>query len=344
MRAQGPRCESRRPNNRHTSRSASASAPGHGRERVPREQDGLVVLSPRRRIFQVGTTASVERAGYKRTGAESMNSDRMSMRHTLAAHALTAGVTLLAMAILFGGRLGLIRQPPAVQIPVLDQEPEPPSPVPVPRDFRGSTPAVPIPDSKAPAPPEDVLKELDPEERNNVMVYATVNKSVVNITTESETGTGSGFVIDKQGHLLTNYHVIQGAGAVRVTLFDGSTHPAKLVGQDASDDVAVLQIKAPADKFFPVTFGDSSRVLVGQKIMALGNPFGLERTLTSGIVSSLDRSLKAKNGRMIKGIIQTDAAVNPGNSGGPLLNSRGQVIGMNTAIISQVGQSAGISL
>ena len=265
------------------------------------------------------------------------------MRHTLAAHALTAGVTLLAMAILFGGRLGLIRQPPAVQIPVLDQEPEPPSPVPVPRDFRGSTPAVPIPDSKTPAPPEDVLKELDPEERNNVMVYATVNKSVVNITTESETGTGSGFVIDKQGHLLTNYHVIQGAGAVRVTLFDGSNHAAKLVGQDASNDVAVLQIRAPADKLFPVTFGDSSRVMVGQKIMALGNPFGLERTLTSGIVSSLDRSLKAKNGRMIKGIIQTDAAVNPGNSGGPLLNSRGQVIGMNTAIISQVGQSAGIS-
>src|SRR5271165_7135551 len=96
MRAQGPRCESRRPNNRHSSRSASA--PGHGRERVPREQDGLVVLFPQRRILQVGTTASVERAGYKRTGAESMNSDRMSMRHTLAAHALTAGVTLLAMA------------------------------------------------------------------------------------------------------------------------------------------------------------------------------------------------------------------------------------------------------
>jgi S1-C subfamily serine protease len=212
---------------------------------------------------------------------------------------------------------------------------------------------VPIPDAKVPAPPDDVLKELDPEERNNVHVYATVNKSVVNITTESEgagffgdetsTGTGSGFVIDKKGNLLTNYHVIQGAVAVRVTLFDGSTHPAKLVGQDASNDVAVLRIRAASDKLFPVTFGDSSRVLVGQKIMALGNPFGLERTLTSGIVSSLERSLKAKNGRMIKGIIQTDAAVNPGNSGGPLLNSRGQVIGMNTAIISQVGQSAGIS-
>jgi S1-C subfamily serine protease len=176
---------------------------------------------------------------------------------------------------------------------------------------------------------------------------------VVNITTESEgfgffgdetsTGTGSGFVIDKQGHVLTNFHVIQGAASVRATLFDGSAAPARLVGQDASNDVAVLQIKVPAEKLIPVSFGDSSRVLVGQKIMALGNPFGLERTLTTGIVSSLDRSLKAKNGRMIKGIIQTDAAINPGNSGGPLLNSRGQVIGMNTAIISQVGQSAGIS-
>src|SRR5271157_5298962 len=282
-----------------------------------------------------------------------MSSDRTSTRHPLATHALTAGITLLAIAVLFGGRLGLLRKPPVAQIPVLSQEPEPPSPVPVPRDFGRSMPTVPIPDSKTPAPPEDVLKELDPEERNNVLVYATVNKSVVNITTESEgagffgdetsTGTGSGFVIDKQGHLLTNYHVIQGAGAVRVTLFDGSTHPSKLVGQDASNDVAVLHIKASADKLFPVTFGDSSRVLVGQKIMALGNPFGLERTLTSGIVSSLDRSLKAKNGRMIKGIIQTDAAINPGNSGGPLLNTRGQVIGMNTAIVSQVGQSAGIS-
>jgi S1-C subfamily serine protease len=105
----------------------------------------------------------------------------------------------------------------------------------------------------------------------------------------------------------------------------------------------VLLIRVPADKLFPVKFGDSSIVLVGQKILALGNPFGLERTLTSGIISSLDRSIKAKNGRLIKGIIQTDAAINPGNSGGPLLNSRGQVIGMNTAIVSQVGQSAGIS-
>jgi S1-C subfamily serine protease len=282
-----------------------------------------------------------------------MNSDRTSMGRTLAAQAITVGVTLLAVAVLFGGRLGLTCQPPVAQIPALDQEPGPSPPVPAPQDFNRSMPTVPVADSKTPAPPEDVLKELDPEERNNVLAYAAVNKSVVNITSESEgagffgdetsTGTGSGFVIDKQGHVLTNYHVIQGAAAVRVTLFDGLAQSAKIVGIDASNDVAVLQIKASADKLFPVTFGDSSRVLVGQKIMALGNPFGLERTLTTGIVSSLDRSLKAKNGRMIKGIIQTDAAINPGNSGGPLLNSRGQVIGVNTAIISQVGQSAGIS-
>jgi S1-C subfamily serine protease len=175
----------------------------------------------------------------------------------------------------------------------------------------------------------------------------------VNITTEAvgsgffgdetSTGTGSGFVIDKQGHVLTNFHVIQGANSIRVTLFDGTQHHARFVGADASVDVAVILVNVPADDLFPLSLGDSSTVLVGQKILALGNPFGLERTLTSGIISSLDRSLKAKNGRTIKGIIQTDAAINPGNSGGPLLNSRGQVIGLNTAIVSQVGQSAGIS-
>jgi S1-C subfamily serine protease len=282
-----------------------------------------------------------------------MNLEWTSMGRTLSAHAVTVVLTL-ALVVLLGGRLGLKRQP-SKETPVTwpAQEPAPELPGPEEQDPGQFAPPDAAADSNTPAPPEDVLKELDSEERNNVLVYARVNKSVVNITTRSEgvgffgdetsTGTGSGFVIDKEGHLLTNFHVIQGADAVRVTLFDGSAHPAKLVGQDASNDVAVLQIKVPAEKLFPVSFGDSSRVLVGQKIMALGNPFGLERTLTTGIVSSLDRSLKAKNGRMIKGIIQTDAAINPGNSGGPLLNSHGQVIGMNTAIISQVGQSAGIS-
>ena len=285
------------------------------------------------------------------------------MERTLASHALTVVVTLVLVMAFLGGRLGLRRVPPVAQVPLPVQE-RARDRGSAARDAFGSCrpgrrgplappPPVPVADIRAPVPPQDVLKDLDQEERNNVLVYAAVNKCVVNITTESEgygffgdetsTGTGSGFVIDKQGHVLTNFHVIQGAASVRVTLFDGSAAPARLVGQDASNDVAVLQIKVPAEKLVPVSFGDSSRVLVGQKIMALGNPFGLERTLTTGIVSSLDRSLKAKNGRMIKGIIQTDAAINPGNSGGPLLNSRGQVIGMNTAIISQVGQSAGIS-
>ena len=183
----------------------------------------------------------------------------------------------------------------------------------------------------APPLPEDMLKDLDPDERNNVRVYNAANKSVVNITTEAavpgffgddtSTGTGSGFVIDKQGHILTNFHVVHENDASRVSiqvkLFDGSAHEARIIGADATNDVAVLSIRVPPEKLFPLKLGDSSRVMVGQKILALGNPFGLERTLTSGIVSSLDRSIKAKNGRMIKGIIQTDAAINPGNSGGP---------------------------
>jgi S1-C subfamily serine protease len=275
------------------------------------------------------------------------------MRRTIAAHAVTVGVTLMLVALVFGSRL-VRTQPPPPRPAALPEAPlQEPAPPPVPRESdRGEAPAV-TPEAHSPAPPEDVLKDLDPEERNDVLVYANANKSVVNITTESQgagffgdetsTGTGSGFVIDRQGRVVTNFHVVEGADSVRVTLYDGSTHAAKIVGLDPTTDVAVVQIDAPSDKLFPVTLGDSSRILVGQKILALGNPFGLERTLTEGIISSLDRSLRAKNGRMIKGIIQTDAAINPGNSGGPLLNSRGQVIGMNTAIVSQVGQSAGIS-
>jgi S1-C subfamily serine protease len=265
-------------------------------------------------------------------------------------------VTLLLVAVLFGERLGL-RNPPLAQIRGRRVEALPPSPRPVPPpptavpgQDAGSAPGL---AATTPPHPEDVLKGLDPDERNNVLVYAAVNKSVVNITTEatefgffgeeSSSGSGSGFVLDKAGHVLTNFHVVQKVDSVKVTLFDGSQHVARVIGDDIANDVAVLQIDAPSDKLVPVTFGDSSRVMVGQKILALGNPFGLERTLTSGIVSSLERSLKSLNGRTIKGIIQTDAAVNPGNSGGPLLNSRGEVIGMNTAIVSQVGQSAGIS-
>ena len=154
-----------------------------------------------------------------------MNSDRTSIGQTVATHSLTVAATLLAVGLFFGSRLGLAHKPPVAQIPALAQEHGPPPPVPVPRDFDRSTPNLSVPEARTPAPPDDVLKDLDPEERKNVQVYASVNKSVVNITTESEgmgffgdetsTGTGSGFVIDKQGHLLTNFHVIQGAGRPR---------------------------------------------------------------------------------------------------------------------------------
>lgn len=265
-------------------------------------------------------------------------------------HGITVLVTLLLVVVLFGDRLGL-RRPPLAQI----------------RDRRADTVPVPAASQPVPAisgqdagfaatmppPPQDVLNGLDPDERNNIRVYAAVNKAVVNITTEAteqgffgeetSSGSGSGFVIDKAGHILTNFHVVAKADTVRVTLFDGSQHNGRVIGFDAANDVAILSISVPAEKIVPVTLGDSSRLLVGQKVLALGNPFGLERTLTSGIVSSLERSLKVRSGRTIKGIIQTDAAVNPGNSGGPLLNSHGEVIGVNTAILSSVGQSAGIS-
>lgn len=266
---------------------------------------------------------------------------------SISAHLLTVATTLVMVALLFGERLGAQRQPPLNQIPGLRrlQPQAPPKPA-RPEGYR-------LPAVTAPPIPPDLLKSADVDEQINIRVYQGVNRSVVNITTASEatgifgdetsSGTGSGFVIDGQGHILTNYHVVEDAESVQVTLYDGTTHEARVIGADASNDVAIVKVKAPAADLHPVALGDSSGLLVGQKILALGNPFGLERTLTTGIISSLDRSLQAKNGRMIKGIIQTDAAINPGNSGGPLLNSRGQVIGMNTAIMSQVGQSAGIS-
>ncbi len=267
----------------------------------------------------------------------------------IVAHGVTVLVTLILVAVLFGDRLGLKIPPPAqiLNRKATRVQPAPPAQLPTLPGPGSGIAATPPPN------PDDLLRGLDSDERNNIRVYASVNKSVVNITTEATeigffgddttSGSGSGFVFDKAGHVLTNFHVVEGADTVRVTLYDGSQFPARVIGADAANDVAVLQIGAPAEKMVPVAFGDSSRVMVGQKILALGNPFGLERTLTSGIVSSLERSLKARDGRTIKGIIQTDAAINPGNSGGPLLNSRGEVIGMNTAIVSQVGQSAGIS-
>jgi S1-C subfamily serine protease len=197
---------------------------------------------------------------------------------------------------------------------------------------------------------------LSPEEETNVRIYQQVNRSVVNITTRSvqvddflmlsrqSEGSGSGSILDKSGHILTNYHVVENARQVSVTLFDSSVYQAKLIGSDPNNDLAVLRINAPADKLFPIAWGDSTKLLVGMRVFAIGNPFGLERTLTTGIVSSLNRSLRSENNRLIRGIIQTDAAINPGNSGGPLLNRHGQMIGITTAIVSRAGQSSGIGL
>jgi S1-C subfamily serine protease len=225
----------------------------------------------------------------------------------------------------------------------------------------------PIAPSTAPPPPaaghpapawggsDAGYEDLTPEERVNVAVYEKVNRSVVHITTKSapvdalfwtqpsSEGEGSGSVIDRQGHVLTNYHVVEDAREIRVTLFDGKSYDAQAVGVDPISDVAVLEIDAPAESLFPVEFGDSTRLRVGQRVFAIGNPFGLDRTLSTGIISSLNRSLPSRaKYREMDQIIQIDAAINPGNSGGPLLDSHGRVIGMNTAIASTTGESAGV--
>ncbi len=199
--------------------------------------------------------------------------------------------------------------------------------------------------------------ELAPEERTNVFVYENCNKSAVNIDTKSfqrvsffssytaevEAERGSGIVLDKSGHILTNYHVVEGSQEVKVTLFNGKAYTAEKVGEDPTTDIAVLKIDAPAEELFPVEMADSAKLLVGQRVYAIGNPFGLERTLTSGIISSLNRTIGSRvKHRPIKQVIQIDAAINPGNSGGPLLDSRGRMIGMNTAIASRVGESSGV--
>jgi len=209
---------------------------------------------------------------------------------------------------------------------------------------------------KLPQPRGEALfvGEYTEEELVNIRVYEKVNRGVVNISTkvirpdaffgfdQSAEGAGSGSVLDKRGHILTNYHVIDGAREIRVTLFDGETYPATLVGQDPVNDLAVVKIDAPEVSLFPVEIGHSARLRVGQKVYAIGNPFGLERTMTVGIISSLNRQLPGRAGRTMKAIIQLDAALNRGNSGGPLLDSRGRMIGVNTAIASRTGTNTGV--
>lgn len=196
---------------------------------------------------------------------------------------------------------------------------------------------------------------LDAQEQNNIAVFRKVSPSVAHITTlaqqrdffsrnvtEVPSGTGSGFLWDEQGHIVTNFHVIRGASAAKVTLSDQSAYDATLVGVDPDRDLAVLRIVAPREKLTPVPMGSSRDLLVGQTVYAIGNPFGLDQTLTRGIVSALNREIESMTQRTIRGAIQTDAAINPGNSGGPLLDSAGRLIGVNTSIFSPSGGSNGI--
>jgi S1-C subfamily serine protease len=225
------------------------------------------------------------------------------------------------------------------------------------QEFPRTAPVGPLAGARfSPAPSgAGVAPSYTEEERVNIAVYESANKSVVNISTKSvrgdgffwqeiaSEGEGSGIVVDRQGHILTNSHVVEDAQQVLVTLYDGKSYEAQLVGKDLTNDMAVLAIKAPSESLFPVEFGDSSNLLVGQRVFAIGNPFGLERTLSTGIVASLNRTMPSRSeARTIKQIIQIDAAINPGSSGGPLLDTGGRMIGMNTAIASRTGESAGV--
>ncbi len=191
------------------------------------------------------------------------------------------------------------------------------------------------------------------DETNNISIYRKVAPGVVNITSVvlerdffyrlvPKEGAGSGAIIDNKGHILTNHHVIRDSEKLEVTLSDGSKWPARFMGSDPENDLAVIKIEAPEKKLTVIPMGDSSQLDVGQKVLAIGNPFGLGQTLTTGIISSLSRSIRSEAGILINDVIQTDAAINPGNSGGPLLDSDGKIIGVNSAIISPTGASVGI--
>ncbi len=198
-------------------------------------------------------------------------------------------------------------------------------------------------------------KPLGAEELNTIAVFEKAAQAVVYITNtavrrdiwslntfEVPQGSGSGFIWNRQGHIVTNYHVIYGADSIQVVLDDQSTRDARIVGVDPDHDLAVLQITGKTDTLMPLEIGTSKDLRVGQRVLAIGNPFGLDHTLTTGVVSALGRSIKSVNDRTIENAIQTDAAINPGNSGGPLLNSAGELIGVNTQIVSPSGAYAGI--
>jgi S1-C subfamily serine protease len=196
---------------------------------------------------------------------------------------------------------------------------------------------------------------LTADEDINIRVYGKVSPGVVNITSKvleydfffspvaREGGTGSGCVLDQEGNILTNNHVIEEAQSLEVSLPDGAKYHAKIVGQDRQNDLAILRlVNAPRDRLHPIPLGDSESLKVGQKVLAIGNPFGLQNTLTIGIISSLGRQIQTESGDLVENVIQTDAAINPGNSGGPLLNTAGELIGINTSIFTVGGGNIGI--
>ena len=213
----------------------------------------------------------------------------------------------------------------------------------------------PLHDPSAEARPATPRGDLTQEETSTIDVFRAASPSVVYITStelgrdffgvnvfEVPRGSGSGFVYDRQGHIVTNFHVMAEGTRWKVTLADGSEWEAAKVGFDPDKDIAVLKIDAPSDRLTPIKLGTSNDLQVGQRVMAIGNPFGFDQTLTVGVVSALDRVIESPTARKIRGVIQTDAAINPGNSGGPLLDSAGRLIGVNTQIASPSAASAGI--
>jgi protease Do-like 1, chloroplastic len=192
------------------------------------------------------------------------------------------------------------------------------------------------------------------DEQNNIEVYRTLSPGVVFIHStsysrdffgfvEPQEGSGSGSILDQQGNILTNYHVIEGAQKLSVSMGGKKDYPAVVVGGDPDTDLAVIRLtEKPAGPLTAIPLGDSDKLVVGMKVLAIGNPFGLDRTLTTGVISGLQRPIRARNNRLIEGAIQTDASINPGNSGGPLLDSRGRMIGINSQILSPSGSSAGV--
>ena len=190
------------------------------------------------------------------------------------------------------------------------------------------------------------------DEQNNIEVYKNLSPGVAFITSTTYTadfwgvqegsGSGSGSVIDNEGHILTNYHVIEDSQKLTVSLGGDKVYPAVVVGGDPDTDLAVIKIEPPKGGLTTIPFSDSDNLIIGQKVLAIGNPFGLDRTLTTGIISGLQRPIRARNGRPIEGAIQTDASINPGNSGGPLLDKNGKMIGINSQILSPAGGSVGV--